>query len=559
MSNELNNIRAERIRSLIFILRILTLFFCASPIFQSIFRAISSNDAYYIRFFSVSVAFSILSIITFLWLTIDKRKTNNKVISILEMVIFFGFCAFAVFLSGSHESSYKFLFIFIIVAYTIEYNMKTGLIIAGCSSAYILFLDLLYQPDGTVNIYFENDIALTAMFFIVAWALGHYVRLERNHIDTLINFVNRDGLTDLYNHRYFNEYIINYFEKENVDQKPISLIMMDIDGFKKYNNVFGHQQGDIALRIIADILSSSCKNKFIPCRYGGGEFGIILPGYNKEQATEIAANLKNKIDSYSFEVKNSLQKSKLTISAGVSESMGNTDSTMALIERADSALYRAKFLSNSKVEIFASVFDKLASIRPDDLEIIDAMKPVRTLITAINSRDRYTYSHVERVVLYCEKFCNYIDMDFDNKRKLICAAYLHDLGKVNISKELLISEKAPTDKEWELLKKHPADSAKIISEIPEIRELMPLVRSHHERYDGGGYPDGLKGEDIPYLTRIITLADSFDAMTHHRPYKKIKTEQEAFEDIRTNSGTQFDPELTEIFIEAMEKSDKVTI
>ncbi|MDD2361822.1 MAG: HD domain-containing protein [Oscillospiraceae bacterium] len=239
--------------------------------------------------------------------------------------------------------------------------------------------------------------------------------------------------------------------------------------------------------------------------------------------------------------------------------MGNTDSTMALIERADSALYRAKFLSNSKVEIFASVFDKLASIRPDDLEIIDAMKPVRTLITAINSRDRYTYSHVERVVLYCEKFCNYIDMDFDNKRKLICAAYLHDLGKVNISKELLISEKAPTDKEWELLKKHPADSAKIISEIPEIRELMPLVRSHHERYDGGGYPDGLKGEDIPYLTRIITLADSFDAMTHHRPYKKIKTEQEAFEDIRTNSGTQFDPELTEIFIEAMEKSDKVTI
>ena len=556
MSNELNKIRAERIRSLIFILRLLTLFFCATPIFQYIFNGISSNDAYHLRFYALAIALSILSIITLLWFIIDKRKSDNKAISILEIIVFFGFCALAVFLSGSHASSYKFLFIFLIVAYTIEHNMNTGLIIAGCSSAYVLILDLIHQPEGTVNIFFENDIALSSMFFLVAWALGHYVRLERNHIDTLLNFVNRDSLTDLYNHRYFHEYINNYFETENIDEKPISLIMMDLDGFNKYNNMFGHQQGDLALCTIADILNSGAGNKYIPCRYGGEEFGIILPDCNKEQATQIAADLKHKIDSYSFDVQDNIQKRKLTISAGVSQSMGIGDNPASIIERADSALYRAKFLRDNKVEIFASVFDELVFTRPDDLEMIDAMKPVRTLITVINSRDRYTYSHVERVVLYCEKFCNYTKMDFDNRRKLICAAYLHDLGKINVSKELLISAKEPSKEEWETLKKHPVDSESIISQIPEIRELMPLVRSHHERYDGGGYPDGLKGENIPYLTRIITLADSFDAMTHRRPYKDIKTSQEAYEDIRLNSGKQFDPELSEVFIEAMEKGEK---
>ena len=559
MNKSFDKIKEEQIRSMFFILRILTLFFCASPIFQDVFTGLSSDDALGLSTFAVAavVALIVLSIVMLIWFIIDEKKRQNKAISILEIAVFFGLCAFSIFLSGLHQSSYKFLFIFLIVAYTIEYNMQTGLVIASCSSAFILIIDLFHKSGKGVNIYFENDLALSAMFFIVAWTLGYYVRLERKHIDTLLNFVNKDGLTDLYNHRYFHEYLKNYFEKENIAEKPVSLIMMDLDGFKSYNDIYGHQQGDQVLRTVAYLLIKNIKKGQIICRYGGEEFGLILPGVTKEQAAIIASNLKSIIDAYPFEGQDHLPRRNLTISAGVSQSLEKEDTPMALIDRTDAALYRAKFLCSDRVEMFASVFDEFAHNHGEDRQLLDALQPVKTLITVINSRDRYTYSHVERVVLFCEKVADYMKMEFETRKKLICAAYLHDLGKINVSKELLISDEKLTAEQWEELKKHPKDSAEIIAHVPELKELAPIVQGHHERYDGKGYPNGLKGKDIPFLTRILTLADSFDAMTHRRPYKPTKTVEQAYEDIRSNSGTQFDPDLTEVFIAAMGLNDKI--
>ena len=331
--------------------------------------------------------------------------------------------------------------------------------------------------------------------------------------------------------------------------------MMDLDEFKAYNDIFGHQQGDQILKIIAKLLTSNIKNEHLVCRYGGEEFGIILPGVLKEDAALAASNLKEIIDNYKFEGQDHMPKRNLTISAGVSQSQNNDDSYTALIERADSALYRAKFLCSNRVEKFASVFDEFSYSHGKDSQLITALQPVKTLITVINSRDRYTYNHIERVVLYCEKVANYMKMEYETKKQLICAAYLHDLGKINISKELLISDQQITKEQWEALKKHPKDSADIISQVPELKNLVPIVLSHHERYDGCGYPQELKGNEIPFLSRVLSLADSFDAMTHRRPYKPTKTVDQAYEEIRRCSGSQFDPELTEIFISAMESED----
>ncbi|MBP7510245.1 MAG: diguanylate cyclase [Prolixibacteraceae bacterium] len=240
MNKAFDKYKEEQIQSMFFILRILTLFFCASPVFQTIFEGLTSDEALDLNLFAVAVALSVLSIVMIIWFAIDKKKKEIKAISILEMAIFFGLCVFAIYVSGLHQSSYKFLFIFLVVAYTIEYNMEVGLIIAGCSSAFILIIDLMHKTNQSVNIYFENDLALSSMFVVVAWTLGYYVRLERKHIDTLLTFVNKDGLTDLYNHRYFHEYLKKYFAKENVSKKPVSLIMMDLDGFKLYNDIYGH-------------------------------------------------------------------------------------------------------------------------------------------------------------------------------------------------------------------------------------------------------------------------------------------------------------------------------
>lgn len=179
------------------------------------------------------------------------------------------------------------------------------------------------------------------------------------------------------------------------------------------------------------------------------------------------------------------------------------------------------------------------------------MKTLKTLITVINSRDTYTYNHVERVFSYCSIISDYLDFAAEDKRLLLYAAYLHDLGKINVSKETLISNTKLSQEQWEELKEHPQDSADILSQIKGFEELVPIVAQHHERYDGTGYPKGLKDGEINYLARILTVVDAFDAMTNKRPYQERKTFEEAFEEIERCKGTQFDPEIADKFMEAL--------
>jgi putative nucleotidyltransferase with HDIG domain len=136
---------------------------------------------------------------------------------------------------------------------------------------------------------------------------------------------------------------------------------------------------------------------------------------------------------------------------------------------------------------------------------------------------------------------------------LLYGAYLHDVGKINIPQEVLISEKRLTDEQWEQMKKHPSDGADIVRKIKNFDLVADIVEQHHEKYNGSGYPNGLQGDNISFLARILTLADSFDAMTAKRPYQKIKTFEEAFEEIRRCKGTHFDPLLSEMFISAIKE------
>ncbi|MDD3174633.1 MAG: HD-GYP domain-containing protein [Herbinix sp.] len=224
-----------------------------------------------------------------------------------------------------------------------------------------------------------------------------------------------------------------------------------------------------------------------------------------------------------------------------------------IIENADMALYRAKFLRRNKVEVYSSVFEQVKEINDVDTNLLEDIKPLKTLITVINSRDIYTYKHVERVFNYCNIIADYLKLSLEDKKLLLYAAYLHDLGKINVSKETLISSSKLTQDQWEELKKHPQDSADIIKQINGFENVVPIVLQHHEKYDGTGYPYGLKGESISFLARILTVADSFDAMTNQRTYQKIKTFDEAFEEIERCKGTHFDPYIAEKFIEALKR------
>jgi HD-GYP domain-containing protein (c-di-GMP phosphodiesterase class II) len=189
-----------------------------------------------------------------------------------------------------------------------------------------------------------------------------------------------------------------------------------------------------------------------------------------------------------------------------------------------------------------------------DEEHIDLITSIKTLISVINAKDRYTYGHVERVVAYSRLFADELCLGEEDKKNLVYGAYMHDIGKINISKEILNKKMPLTKDEWEILKQHSQNGIEIIKPVNSLQEIAPLILHHHERYDGMGYPDQMKGDNIPFLVRVLTIVDSFDAMTSHRPYNKRKTYDEAIDELKKCSGTQFDPIITEKFIRSIKKN-----
>ncbi len=234
----------------------------------------------------------------------------------------------------------------------------------------------------------------------------------------------------------------------------------------------------------------------------------------------------------------------ITVSIGIAEFGGKYDSPDELINRVDTALYRAKFLRCNRVEQYVSVFDNFPNLD-------NKITSLKSLINVIHSRDSYTYDHVKRVVWYCQLYADHMGLSDDEKTKLVYSAYLHDLGKINVPKHILISANKLSDEEWEEMKKHPVDSAKIICNIDGLEDIANIVLHHHEKYDGTGYPDGIAGDDINPFARILAVADGFDAMTSNRPYQSARTIEEAFKEIRRCKGTQYDPEIAENFISAI--------
>jgi diguanylate cyclase (GGDEF)-like protein len=481
---------------------------------------------------------------------IFNKKENNKFLQKVEMSIYFAVFIIAIYISGADESYYKFLFLFIIISYTIEYGMKTGIVIASISSGIIFIIDIVFSGNITVNKYFENDLALFAMFLLIAWTLGYYVKLEKSHIKHLTEYANIDGLTGIYNHRYFHECINKMCDDSIKNNKLISLLIIDIDYFKNYNDLYGHKKGDELLVEITTTIKQVLKKTDILCRYGGDEFCIILPDTDKENAIKIADNLRGTVSNFYYEGQEYLPNNNLTISIGLSTLDDQCENYNNLIENADSALYKAKYLRRNKVEVYSSIFERFKELDNKN-NLINRLKPLKTLIAVINSRDTYTYNHVERVVDYCYIMANHLKLSKEDKRLLLYGAYLHDLGKINISKEILIADNNLTKEQWEELKRHPQDSANIIQQIDGFENVVPIVLQHHEKYDGSGYPSGLKGENISYLARILTVVDSFDAMTNQRTYQKIKTFNEAFEEIERCKGKHFDPFIATKFIEVM--------
>ncbi len=495
----------------------------------------------------VTMILVLILLVYCLWIFLQSKITNRTLSkSLIDPIITMSITLLSVMLTGSYQSNYKFLFIFVILFTSIECGRRTSLIIALLSAMIVLGIDLIAGPGLDVNTYFEDDIVLAFVFLIIAWTVGYYDSIRRNHIAYLRELANIDGLTKLYNHRYF--YDLLSMQMVTCERKgvPLSMLFIDIDNFKYYNDMYGHQKGDEVLRSIASIMETTLPKEAFIARYGGEEFVALLPEYGEEAAVEEAEKLRKAVQAHPFEGQENLPGGNMTISVGVSTYPTKARSDAELIKGADDACYRAKFLCKNRVEAYFSILDEFHFGQ-------ETITQIKTLIAVINAKDKYTYRHVERVVFYCNQLAEQLALSPEDKRDLIYAAYLHDIGKINIAEEILIKTEPLTTEEWNILKNHPQYAADIIKNNKLFSEIRPIILQHHERYDGAGYPNGLKGESIHYLARLLSVADAFDAMTSLRPYQKTKTYTEALEELARCSGTQFDPEAVQAFTRCLEK------
>ncbi len=358
-----------------------------------------------------------------------------------------------------------------------------------------------------------------------------------------------DNLTRLYNHKFFHEKLAEDITKAGLQNGKLALLMLDIDYFKHYNDMLGYPTGDKLLCEFSYILRQNIRGKDIIARYGGEEFTIILRDADSKLAMDIAERIRSAIETYPFEGREVQPKGKLTVSIGVSCYPGNATSKEELVKFAEEALLKSKHTSKNKVALYFSVFDDLKSeLNQSDLNLLNTIK---TLITVINAKDKYTFGHSERVVKYSAELAKYLGMSDQQIKYIKYGAYLHDIGKIEISRDTLNKIGPLTCDEWDVLRCHPQWGTEIVKPVSALKQILPQILHHHERYDGKGYPYNLKSIDIPLNARLLTITDSFDAMTTNRPYQKAKSIDEAVRELKQCAGLQFDPEMVDAFTMAI--------
>ncbi|QEK12787.1 diguanylate cyclase [Crassaminicella thermophila] len=336
-----------------------------------------------------------------------------------------------------------------------------------------------------------------------------------------------DTLTGLYNYNYFNKELDKY-EKNNFDS--IAIIMCDLNGLKFVNDTLGHKYGDILLKSFADILKKSVREKDVVARIGGDEFSVILTETNKEKIENIVKRIYANIEEYNNSLDNKML--KLSVAIGFSITDNRKKKIEEVIKEADDIMYRNKLMNKSSRK------NQILSI----------------LMAALAERDFVTSGHTKRVVKMCTKIADKIGLNENRKNKLILLAEVHDLGKIAIPDYILKKTGKLSQEEWEIMKSHTEKGYRIALNSHELSSIAELILKHHERWDGKGYPLGLSKNDIPLECRILAVVDSYDAMTNLRPYNQIKTHKEAIEEIKMCSGTQFDPEIVDIFISIYENN-----
>jgi diguanylate cyclase (GGDEF)-like protein/putative nucleotidyltransferase with HDIG domain len=385
--------------------------------------------------------------------------------------------------------------------------------------------------------------------------------LEKNKL--LEGLVVRDGLTGLYNHKYLQEMLKIEFERARRYYDPLSCIMIDIDHFKVINDTYGHKFGDFVLASLSEIFQCMNRDVDIVARYGGEEFFFILPKTSLEGARTLAERIRETVHSHNFFYAE--HSAIITISSGIS-SIADRDvhSKDDLVQHADKALYGAKSQGRNRVCCWDDVKLPPLEYNASEVAMVDDfsqkflliardtkhsfLTAAKNFIKVVEAKDAYKVNHANKVSMYAVALAKELNVPDEEVEAIENAALLHDIGKVGVPQSILLKKKKLTETEYDLLKKHCTIGTNIITNAPFFEKEAPIILHHHERYDGTGYPNDLKGREIPYGARILTIADTYDAMTTDRAYREKYSKEDIVSEFKRLSGVQFDPEIVKPFL-----------
>ncbi len=344
---------------------------------------------------------------------------------------------------------------------------------------------------------------------------------ERKQSEEKIRYLSlHDSLTGLYNRTFFDEEMQRL---SNSREFPITSISADIDGLKFINDTMGHAKGDELLQAAARVLQESLRSSDILARVGGDEFALLMPRTDKATGDKIA----KRILSSSVRHNHKHPELPLYLSIGTATASKKGMSLEIAYRKADDLMYRQKRAHSQNIN----------------------QNIVNMLVSALNKMDYIAQGHAYRLGSLCRALGKKLDMPPELLTRLDLLAQVHDLGHVAVPEHILFKPGPLSEEEWDIMRQHAEKGYNIAASSLDLVEVSGLILKHHERFDGHGYPQGLQGQEIPIECRILAIADAFDAMTSNRAYSKGKTRPEALQELKKQAGTQFDPELVQIFIE----------
>ena len=363
--------------------------------------------------------------------------------------------------------------------------------------------------------------------------------------ERLQSMATTDLLTEMPNHRALVSAIDTELERSARTGRACSVLFLDIDHFKFVNDTFGHAAGDIALREFASVIRRNLRGIDVLGRWGGEEFVALLPEADSVEACQIAERVRAAVANHAFSVAGGLL---LTCSIGASAFPDNAFNRDALMHAADRAMYAAKRLGRDQVRAASDTVamqqtESEALLARDARDEAALLGMVEALTALVEVRDHYTGDHTADVESLSRDVALQLGMSNSEAKMVGIAGRLHDLGKVAIPDAVLHKPARLTAEEWQVMRSHSSIGGDVVARIPALRALAPIVRGHHERWDGTGYPDALAGESIPLASRIITVSDAYCAMVTDRPYRSRCGSDEALLELWNCAGTQFDPHV----------------